>query len=29
MNVMAENGVTGKHKVSAHLRFLQLGIVDL
>lgn len=29
MNVMAENGARGKHKVSAHLCVLQLGIVDL
>lgn len=29
MNVMAENGVRGKHKVSVHLCVLQLWIVDL
>lgn len=28
-NVMAENDMTGKHKVYAHLCILQLGIVDL
>lgn len=29
MNVMAENDMTGEHKVYAHLRILQLGILDL